>query len=45
MLGGKVKSIEDVIKKLVDVLSVVIMLIFSDLNTYQPCSPSQSPSF
>ncbi len=38
MLGGKVKNIEDVIKKLVDVLSVVIITLYSDLSIFQQCS-------
>ncbi len=45
MLGGKVKNIEDVIKKLVEVLSTVINLLFSNLTIFLPCSPSQLPNF
>lgn len=37
MLGGKVKNIEDVIKKLVDVLSLVTILLLSDPNICLQC--------
>jgi hypothetical protein len=42
MLGGKVKNIEDVIKKLVDVLSVVKNILFSDQSISPPCLLLQS---
>jgi len=45
MLGGKVKNIEDTIKKLVEVLTAVIICLFSDLNTHLRCSPSPLPNF
>ena len=45
MLGGKVKNIEDVIRKLVDVLSVVKFALFSDLSIFQLCLLSRLLSF
>lgn len=45
MLGGKVKNIEDVIKKLVEVLSTVMNLLFSNLTIFLRCSPLQLPNF
>ena len=38
MLGGKVKNIEDTIKKLVEVLSAVNFILCSDLNIFLQCS-------
>ena len=39
MLGGKYKNIEDIIRRLVEVLSVVSLNLFSVLSTLQPCLP------
>jgi hypothetical protein len=39
MLGGKVKNIEDTIKKLVEVLSVVMIRLSSDQSTSLQCLP------
>lgn len=40
MLGGKVKNIEDTIRKLVEVLTAVNIKLFSDLSILQQCSQS-----
>ena len=38
MLGGKVKNIEDTIRKLVEVLTAVNIKLFSDLSILLQCS-------
>ena len=37
LLSGKIKNIEDTIKKLVDVLAVVTFISFRDLSILLPC--------
>ena len=44
MLSGKVKNLEDTIRKLVEVLSNVRVILGRDLSTLQLCSPLPSPS-
>lgn len=44
MLSGKVKNIEDIIRRLVDVLTAVQYLIFSEASTHQQCLQWQLPS-
>ena len=45
MLGGKVKNIEDTIKKLVEVLTSVIIDLLRDLNILQLCLLFLLPNF
>jgi hypothetical protein len=45
MLGGKYKIIEDIIRRLVEVLSVVILHLFSVPSTHQPCLLFLLPNF
>lgn len=37
MLKGNIKNIEDVVKKLVEVLTVVLLFLYRDQNIHQPC--------
>lgn len=39
MLGGKVKNIEDTIRKLVEVLSTVLNILYSARSILPPCLP------
>ena len=44
ILGGKVKNIEETIKKLIDVLTAVFVKLYREQNIRLQCSQSQSPN-